>query len=148
MPQFESQVQLPAAPEKIFDFISRPKNLASLSPPEAGLVFVEAPEVLSLGSIMVCRVQAYGVVQQLEQKITVFNAPVGFREELIKGPIKSYIHDYIIEQQDDELCVLKNRIEFEPPGGLIGLMVTADKILDQLEDAFAYRRQMLVKAFS
>ncbi|MBA4031975.1 MAG: hypothetical protein C0478_13940 [Planctomyces sp.] len=148
MPLFESKVQLPASPEKIFDFITRPKNLAMISPPEAGLVFIEAPDVLSLGSKLVFRVQAHGVVQQLEHRITAFDSPFGFREELVKGPIKTFNHDYIITVDGDNLSTLTNRIEFEPPGGLIGLMVTAERILDQFEDGFAYRRQALIKAFS
>lgn len=147
MPIFESRVELPASPEAVFDFISRPANLAAISPPEAGLVFTQAPEVLSEGAAMVCKLQAYGLVQELQQKITKFDPPRSFREELIKGPVKKYIHDYIVEPTPGG-AVLINRIDFEPPGGLMGMMVTADRIMDQLEDGFAYRRDLLKKAFA
>ena len=148
MPVFESRVVLPATPEEVFEFISRPANLQRIGPPNLGLVFVNPPEVLSEGATLTSRVQAYGIPQQLEQKITKFAPPHGFREELVKGPIKKYVHDYIVEPAGDGRTELINRIDFEPPGGLLGMMITAEKLLDELEDAFAYRRTQLEKQFA
>ena len=43
---------------------------------------------------------------------------------------------------------LINRIEFEPPAGLLGFIVTSDSILKALEDGFDYRRDVLQKKFA
>lgn len=144
MAVFESRTPLSCSPETAFDFISRPVNLQKIAPPEMGLVFVGAPEVIVLGSRLTVKVQAYGQIQQLDYEIIEFESPVRFREKAIGGPMKHWLHDYIVEPTESGV-VLVNKIEFEPPGGLVGLLITKDRILDHLEDGFEYRRQALKK---
>jgi ligand-binding SRPBCC domain-containing protein len=38
-----------------------------------------------------------------------------------------------------------DKIEFEPPGGILGFMITADKIHESLEAGFYHRHQQLKK---
>lgn len=149
MPLFESRTELPAKPEQVFDFIVRPANLQAIAPPEIQMVFVDPPEVIELGSKLVCRVVAYGQVQELAYEIVEF-APDQrrFREQAVGGPLPKWIHDYQVETSDNDVTVLLNKIEFEPPGGLLGYLVTKEKILDHLDDGFAYRRSAIQKHFS
>lgn len=144
MALFESRTPLSCSPETAFDFISRPVNLQKIAPPEMGLVFVNAPEVVELGCRLTVKVQAYGQIQQLDYEIIEFESPVRFREKGIGGPMKLWLHDYIVEPTESGV-LLVNRIEFEPPGGLVGLLITKDRILDHLEDGFEFRRQALQK---
>jgi hypothetical protein len=50
--------------------------------------------------------------------------------------------------ENPELVTLINRIEFEPPGGLLGFLVTEDKILETLDDGFDFRRTALQAHFA
>jgi ligand-binding SRPBCC domain-containing protein len=147
MPVFESRTELACAPETLFDFITRPANMKAIAPSDVDLVFVEAPEVIALGSKLVFKVQGFGVVQQLEHEIVEFTQLRSFREKMIKGPLPLWQHDYILETDSNGVTLL-NRIEFEPPGGLLGMIVTPQRMLDQLESGYAHRSEALKKALS
>lgn len=146
MPVYESRIPLTGPVERVFDFISRPANLQRISPPEVQMAFVNAPEVITLGSKLVFKIHVYGQVQQFEHEIVEFESPFRFREKAISTPMKSWIQDYILEPGEEGLVVLRNRIEFEPPGGLLGFILTSDTILQNLEDSHAHRREALQKA--
>lgn len=148
MPLFESRTILNATPEQVFEYILQPANLQAIAPPETQFVFVDPPRVIELGSRLTCKVQAYGVVQQLSYEIVELISPLRFRERMVEGPPKLWVHDYIVEPNPAGGVTLVNRIEFEPPGGLMGFIVTADKILEALEDDFHHRRRALQKIFA
>ena len=149
MPIFETRTELNASAEQVFDFIIRPANLQAIAPPEIQFVFVQPPEVISLGCRLACKAQAYGMIQQLSYEIVEFKAPTQFREKMVEGPLKLWLHDYVIEPNSSpEWVTLLNRIEFEPPGGLLGFIVTAEKILEALEDGFEFRRIALQEHFN
>ena len=148
MPLFESRTPLNATPEQVFEYIRQPANLQAIAPPETQFVFVNPPRVIELGSRLTCKVQAYGMVQQLSYEIVELISPLRFREQMVEGPLRLWKHDYIVEPNPAGGVSLINRIEFEPPGGLMGFIVTADKILEALEDGFHHRRKALQKIFA
>ncbi len=147
MPLFESRTSLNATPEQVFEYILRPSNLQAIAPPESQFVYVQPPLLIELGSRLVCKVQAYGMIQQLSYEIVELVSPERYREKMVEGPLKLWLHDYIVEPSPDGGVILINRIEFEPPGGLMGLIVNASRIMDALEDGFDYRAKALQKVF-
>jgi ligand-binding SRPBCC domain-containing protein len=148
MPVFESRTPLNATNEQVFEYILQPANLQAIAPPETQFVFVDPPRVIKLGSRLTCKVQAYGMVQQLSYEIVELVSPLRFREQMVEGPLRLWMHDYILEPNPTGGVSLVNRIEFEPPGGLMGFIVTADKIMEALEDGFYHRRHALQKIFA
>ena len=148
MPIFESRTDLNATVEQVFDFLIQPANLQAIAPPEMQFVFVAPPTVIELGSRLTCKAQAYGMIQQLTYEIVEWKSPTQFREKMVEGPLRLWLHDYIIEPHSSSgIVTLINRIEFEPPAGLLGYIVTVDKILEALDDGFDYRREALQKRF-
>jgi ligand-binding SRPBCC domain-containing protein len=147
MAVFECRTELTCSPEKAFDFITRPANMKAIAPGDVDLVFVEAPEIIQLGSKLVFKVQAFGVAQQLEHEIIAFDAPRSFREKMTRGPLPAWEHDYILEPQSNGV-VLLNRIEFEPPVGMLGMLLTAQRMLDHLEQGYAHRSEALKKVLN
>lgn len=146
MPVYESRIPLPGPVERVFDFLSRPANMQQISPPDVQMAFVQAPEVISLGSRLVFKIHVYGQVQQFEHEIVQFEPPYRFRERAVQTPMKSWIQDYILEPSDNGLVVLLNRIEFEPPGGLLGFILTPERIIANLEEGHTHRQEALQKA--
>jgi ligand-binding SRPBCC domain-containing protein len=147
MPVFECRTELTCAPETVFDFVTRPANMKAIAPKDVDLVFVEAPEVIQLGTKLKFKVQAYGVPQHLEHEIIAFDAPRSFSEKMIKGPLPAWQHHYIIDPHTNG-AVLLNRIEFEPPGGMLGMILTAERMLEHLEQGYAHRSEALKKALN
>jgi len=148
MAVFESRTELSCTPERLFEFIIRPANLKVIAPAEVGLSFVDAPEVIALGSKLVFKVQGFGVVQHLEHEIVEFDPPRGFRERMVKGPLPHWQHEYILEPDAAGGVTLLNRIEFEPPGGILGMILTAERMIDHLHREYQHRSEALKQALS
>jgi len=147
MAAFETEVNVQATVEELFDFLIQPINIKAISPPEMGLKFIEAPDKYSNECEVRFAVQTMGQIQEFTHRITHFDEPNLFIEELIVGPLPLWKHSHHFATTDAGLTTLKDVIEFKPPGGLIGLMMSEARILDSLEDGFYYRHQQLSKNF-
>jgi ligand-binding SRPBCC domain-containing protein len=145
MPIFETSVTIECPLDKAYDFLLRPANIALITPPSLGLAFTSAPEVLSLGSKFEFKVQAYGQVQTMLHEITHLQPGALITEQQIKGLLKRWVHEHRFETTPAGLTVVTDRIDFDPPSGLIGLLFNAKKIQESLEDGYYHRHQQLKK---
>ncbi len=145
MPTFETSVVVNCPRERAFDFLLRPANVARIAPPDLGLSFVSAPDVVELGSRIEFKIQGYGQVQTMVHEITGLEHPQQITETQIRGLFASWVHEHAFETNPQGQVIVIDRIDFQPPAGLLGLLITADKILDQLEDGFAHRHAQLQK---
>ena len=73
------------------------------------------------------------------------------REKLIvveqkQGPLKRWVHANHFEATDTGTRIVE-KIDFEPPGGLLGYVITADAIRKDLEKLLAYREKKLKEIF-
>ncbi len=148
MPVFETSVTLDCPLDRAFEFLLRPANIALIAPPDLGLAFIDAPEVLELGSRIEFKVQTFGQVQTMLHEITQFEEGRQITETQIKGLLGHWIHEHKFEAQGEGQVVVVDRIDFNPPPGMLGLLVTANKILDQLDDGYFYRHRQLQKLLS
>jgi ligand-binding SRPBCC domain-containing protein len=142
MPQFEAEVILPRPVAEVFDFFCRPANLVRLSPPELNMQLLEAPERLGLGSRIVLKTRRWGIPQRMAAEITVFEPGVRFVDEQREGPFRRWVHGHHFETVPDGTRVT-DRIEYEPPGGVLGLLLTGRLIERELKGMFDYRQQKL-----
>lgn len=147
MESFEARVELPCTIEAAFDLVARPEGIKKISPPEMGLYFVNAPEKYELGTKVEFKVQAMGLVREIAHEVTAFDDPNSFIEEQISGPFRHWVHEHIVEARESGGCVVIDRIQFLPPGGVAGMIMTASKILENLEDGFDYRHEQLERHF-
>ncbi|MSR57526.1 MAG: hypothetical protein EXS05_07625 [Planctomycetaceae bacterium] len=145
MALFETSVAISCPPDKAWDFLIRPANLELLTPPEVGLRVVEAPEILELGSRLLFKVQGMGQVQEFLHQITAFDPHVKLSEKMLKGVFGAWDHDYLFSTNSNDETVVSDHIEFEPPSGMLGFLVTKKKILDYLEESFEHRQDQLKK---
>ncbi len=144
METFEARLSLPCSPETAFEFLIQPSNIKLISPPAMGLFFVEAPERLSLGAKMHFKLQAYGVARESIHEVTQFQSAQRFVEQQVSGPLRKWVHEHVFEVSDSGVTLI-DRIQFEPPGGVVGLIITAARIQENLEDGFDHRHSVLEK---
>lgn len=64
----------------------------------------------------------FGVRQKLTSKITAFERPFHFRDEMLKGIFKSIKHDHYFEQKNDGV-LMKDVFVYEAPFGFVGRIV-------------------------
>lgn len=146
MPAFESKVELPCSPELLFDFLAQPENLIKVSPPELQVRLVEAPVRIELGSRITVVGKRWGISQRMTTEVIGYDVGHLLTDEQREGPFRAFRHTRIIEPTGD-LVRLIERIEFEPPGGLVGMLMTASRIREGLAEVSQYRIQAMRKIF-
>lgn len=143
MASFETVLTLNCAGEMVFDFLIQPANVLKILPPEAGVNYLDVPERLELGSRLEFELTGIGPVQRVIHEVIEFRHPQRFTEKQVKGPLKRFEHQHIVESADNGKIRIIDRIEFEPPGGLAGFLITETRILDSLEEGFDHRHREL-----
>lgn len=142
MPHFEATTSLRGPVADVFDFLSRPANLTELTPPEFNVRLVEGPDRLQLGARVVLHARRWGFTQRLVSEVTAFEPDRLIVEEQREGPFPKWVHTHLLEAVPDGTRMV-DRIEFEPPGGMLGFLLTAESITSELQDLFAYREHRL-----
>ncbi len=143
MPLFETQVSLSCPPSVLFDFLIHPANVIALNPPEMNFTLIEAPDVIEEGSRIRFQVEAMGFKQQMLHEIINFKTLEGFLLREVEGVLKKFEHEHTIEAQADGSTILFERVNYEPPGGMVGFLLTESRVREGLEKNFAHRHRAL-----
>ena len=142
MPHFESSLILTRPVTEVFAFFLRPANRLALAQPDMHLELLEGPEVLELGARMTWKLRRMGIPQRIVTEITTLEPDRLLIEEQREGTLRKLIRTLRFEEVPEGTRVTE-AIDFEPPGGLLGFVVTAGMIQRDLESAMAYRDQKL-----
>ena len=146
MPNHTTTIDLPRPCAEVFDFLVRPANLAQLAPPDLALQLIEAPERLALGSTLHWQARRMGVTQALLNEVIRFEEGVRFDEEQRRGPFKRWLVTHRFEPAGGGTRLIEE-VTYEPPGGMLGLIVTAAVIQKDIEKLFAFRAARLGEHF-
>jgi ligand-binding SRPBCC domain-containing protein len=146
MGSYRAEVLLAAPAEAIFDFLIRPENVIRVTAPNAGLKPVSSPDVLEQGSRIELELSGYGPPQRFLYEVTEFLRPDRFTETLVKGPLKAFQHEHLFETTSNGTLV-SDRVEFQPPGGMLGFLVTEDRIRQGLQHGLKFRYEELARIF-
>lgn len=144
MAEFESSSSIACDAAKLFDFIIRPHQAYTLSPPKMNITLLQTPEIISLGSVIRFQVEAFGMTQEFTHEVIAFDPDQRFVEQQTSGIFKKYIHEHSITPTEDGVT-LRDRVEFEPPGGMAGLMLTEDRIRENLRKSLEHSHAELKK---
>jgi ligand-binding SRPBCC domain-containing protein len=142
MPVFEHVMHFPHAMDVMFDFFCRPATLVTISPPELHMQLVDGPEKIALGSRITLKGRRWGLPQTIVSEITLFEPNVRFIDRLVKGPFRKREHTHGFAEAEGGTLVT-DRIDYEPPGGLLGLIATARLVERDLRKIFVYRSRKL-----
>lgn len=142
MPVFIQETDLTCPPAKVWEFLIRPANLVAISPPELNVQLAEGPEVLHLAARVTVVGQRWGLTQRMVSEVTRWEPGFLFVDEHRESPLRKWIHTHRLEGTATGTR-LTDQIDFEPPGGMLGFMVTARKVLQELEAMFEYRTRRL-----
>lgn len=142
MPQFDSAQTFPKPLAEVFDFFRQTASLVRVTPPDLHMKIVEGPERLELGSRIVLQGRRWGIPQRLVSEITAYEPNVRFVDTQREGPFKSWVHSHEFAAMDGGTRVT-DRIDYEPPGGLLGLVMSTGLIERELRSLFEYRRTAL-----
>lgn len=147
MANLEEKCCVAVPPESAFEFFLRPQLIVEISDPAVGLRLVDAPEILSHGDTFRVELMAFGSVRSVTYQASVDPDALVVVETMVEGDLSEWAHTktFVIA---DGATVVTDAIEFEPPGGLAGFLMPADKIADSVADGLAYRNARLPAALT
>jgi ligand-binding SRPBCC domain-containing protein len=147
MPRFEATQTISRPVAEVFDFFRQPVNLVRISPPELHMQVAEGPQRIELGSRVVLKGRRWGFPQRVVSVIVEFFMDAKFVDEQVEGPFRRWRHTHGFEALDNASTLISDSIEFEPPGGALGLLVSARFVEKDLRWIFEYRQQKLIELF-
>ncbi|HLN32342.1 MAG TPA: SRPBCC family protein [Gemmataceae bacterium] len=140
MATFASTLMIARPIAHVFEFLCDPANLIEVTPPKYHMQLVQGPPRLHLGAVVSLQGRRWGVTQKIVSEITRFEPDGLIVDEQREGPFKKWVHFHHLEVRDQG-TLMTDRIEFETPGGLIGLVMTEALVKRELEETFVYRQQ-------
>jgi ligand-binding SRPBCC domain-containing protein len=145
MPVFELTTPIHAPIERCFD-LARSIDLHKLSTEgtdEEAIAGVTSG-LIGEGQHVTWKAKHFGFTQTLTSRITQFEYPFHFTDEMIKGIFKMIRHDHLFEETD-EATIMKDVFQFESPGGIIGRMFNTFILKKYLRDLLLKRNQVIKK---
>jgi ligand-binding SRPBCC domain-containing protein len=146
MAEYEARLQISSPPEKVFDYLIRPANLVGMIPSDSGVTLLEVPDVLACGAVIKFEVAVAGIKLRIAHEVNELTPQKRLRHRQIEGPFKLWTQEHLLEPESDGRLLLINRVEFLPPGGLLGFVATQRKIAELLDVAFEHWHREIKKA--
>jgi len=147
--QFQREQYLSASLSEAWAFISDPKNLQRITPPEMGFRVrtPELPEQMYAGMLIAYTVRPLlGIPTTWVTEITHVVPQHYFVDEQRVGPYTLWHHQHRIEPSGKGV-LMTDIVSYQPPLGVLGRLANALVIRKKLEDIFAFRKQALEKIF-
>jgi len=145
MPRFETAHDFPFAVAPLFAFLLRPANRMALALPALHLQLLEGPEVLALGARVRLSARRWGLSREMLSEVTVFEVDALIVEEQRTGPFRAWTHTQRFAGLAEGRARLVDAIDYEPPGGMLGLILSAAAIKRELTASFAHRDRRLIE---
>jgi ligand-binding SRPBCC domain-containing protein len=139
MPHFEHADILSASPTAVFRFLMRLANLVRLAPPEWQMQRVDGPDMLTAGASFTLRARRRGLTQTMTYEVTEIEPERRLVLVQTRGPFRQWRQTQELEPLPNGGTLLRERIEWERPGGILGLFATDAVIEKELQELYAWR---------
>lgn len=147
MTKLEFRDDLPFALETVFGFFLKPANIIAVAPPWLRLQLIDAPTTIAEGSVLRVATRRYGIPQEITTRIAALVPRERIVEVQVQGPFRAWEHRRLFSPTEAG-CLLIEQIDFEPPGGMLGLMLTREAVTTELQRVYAERRPRLLEALA
>jgi len=147
MPKITLKTHIKAAPQIVFD-LSRSIDLHKISTQHTHeeAVAGRTSGLIELHETVTWRAKHFGIYQLLTSKITSFDRPNLFVDEMEKGAFKWFRHEHLFTKTDDG-TVMTDVFEYESPFGILGKL--ADRLfLKKYMTDLLTKRNETVKEFA
>ncbi|MGF1587027.1 MAG: hypothetical protein ACFCUM_17035 [Bacteroidales bacterium] len=143
--------QLIKAPlDKVWEFISNPRNLKLITPEHMGFDITsrDLPEKMYPGMIISYTVKPLlGFKMTWVSEITQIEEKRFFIDQQRIGPYSMWHHQHLIEPVKNGV-LMSDIVSYSPPMGLLGSIANGLFIRKQLETIFTYREKAVEKYFN
>lgn len=139
---------LPISVESAWEFLSNPKNLSVITPPDMGFtVTSENVPKMYAGLIITYIVRPIlGIPVSWVTEITHVNEPYYFVDEQRFGPYAFWHHSHFIKPVEGGV-EMEDIVYYKMPFGIFGKLFEPFLVRKRLEHIFEYRKEVLEKMF-
>ncbi|MFT6214804.1 MAG: ligand-binding SRPBCC domain-containing protein [Roseivirga sp.] len=124
MPKIEISTFIIADRQRVFDLArSLDLHMISTSKTNEKAIAGRLDGLIELGETVTWRAKHLGVYQRLKVKITRFERPAYFQDEMISGAFKSFVHEHYFIGNDNGETQMKDVFTYHSPFGIIGRLV-------------------------
>jgi ligand-binding SRPBCC domain-containing protein len=144
--EFVKESRIAASPERVFAFHEAPDALARLTPPWEKVEIVQLAPSLRPGSRAILRTKVGPLKLDWVAEHLEYDPPRSFSDRQVSGPFKRWHHVHRFLDDGAGGTILRDEVEFEPPGGALGRLLSADFIRRKLQKMFDYRHEVTRRA--
>ncbi len=128
----------------VFDFFSRPENLAAITPPKMKFkILTPSPIEMKEGALIDYTVRILGFPIRWRTLITKYDPPNIFIDQQLKGPYSLWHHTHTFTKISDNETLIKDIVVYVIPFGFIGRIIHSLYIKRDLEKIFLYRKKKI-----
>lgn len=149
MYQFFNKQIIPSTRDKVWDFISSPRNLKEITPSYMGFEITNEPisDKMYQGMIIAYKVSPIlGIKINWLTEITHVNEGYFFVDEQRSGPYRLWHHQHKLTEIEGAV-LMEDIVTYIPPFGIIGKIANSIFIEKQIKEIFEYRTQAVEKIF-
>lgn len=147
MPLIEIETEIFARKKIVFD-LARSIDLHKISTLKTNETAIagRTSGLIDLGESVTWRAKHLGVNQKLTTKITQFNSPNYFVDEMTKGAFKNFKHEHIFNEIKGRTIMI-DKFQYSSPFGFLGRII--DTIfLEKYMTKFLTERNVIIKEFA
>lgn len=149
MYQFFNKQIITSTRDKVWDFISSPRNLKEITPSYMGFEITNEPisDKMYQGMIIAYKVSPIlGIKINWLTEITHVNEGYFFVDEQRSGPYRLWHHQHKLTEIEGAV-LMEDIVTYIPPFGIIGKIANSIFIEKQIKEIFEYRTQAVEKIF-
>ena len=137
-----------ASPAEVFAFLSRPENLARITPPSLGFTIRELPPGgIRAGAKIVYRIRVAGLPLIWVTNIARWEPDRLFVDEQLRGPYRKWIHTHTFAPRDGGV-EMQDRVEYALPFGILGRLFGGWFVRRRLAAIFDHREARIREIFA
>lgn len=141
--QLRCQMIAPVSIREAFEVFEDPRNLARITPPWLNFrITTPEPITMKKDAVFDYTLSWSGLPLKWRTRITAYEPPFYFVDEMIKGPYVLWRHKHTFHPGNDGTQIT-DEVDYELPLGGLGDLVHRLFVANQLKDIFRYRQMSL-----
>lgn len=147
MPKIELKTEIKADRKVVFD-LSRSIDLHKISTKQTNeqAVAGKTSGLIGVNEIVTWRAKHFGIYQNLTSKITEFDRPKYFTDEMVKGAFAEFKHEHHFAELNGK-TLMTDIFDYKSPFGILGKL--ADKLFrKKYMTGLLTKRNRIVKEFA
>ncbi len=145
--RLETSITLAQPRAKVWSFFEHPRNLAGITPGDAGFAFAgDVPETMREGDTIDTDLRVGPASVRWSTRIDTVEPESRFRDSQRRGPFRVWMHEHEL-RADGERTILVDRVWYAPPLGVLGRIAHALVLASRMRALFAHRAQCLALRF-